>query len=219
MLSWFNHVQLSATLRTGSSVHGILQARILEWVVMPSSRGSSWPRDRTGGSCASCIAGAFCTTEPPGKPWWAVALLRIARWLLPFQALCSHITEAGFFFFFLEFFSYHMEQSVLKEFPFCLIAQHLVSNPALTTPGFWGGQNGSYSLFPASYQWMQILSRKEEGMAVGWLPKCLPFGSLTKVCLMTSHFLDSCQQYYTSSRSCFDFVWINTQKWEWWIIC
>ena len=31
----------------GSSVHGILQARILEWVAMPSSRGSSWPRDQT----------------------------------------------------------------------------------------------------------------------------------------------------------------------------
>ena len=31
----------------GSSVRGILQARILEWVAMPSSRGSSWPRDRT----------------------------------------------------------------------------------------------------------------------------------------------------------------------------
>ena len=31
----------------GSSVHGILQARILEWVAVPSSRGSSWPRDRT----------------------------------------------------------------------------------------------------------------------------------------------------------------------------
>ena len=28
----------------GSSVHGILQARILEWVAMPFSRGSSWPR-------------------------------------------------------------------------------------------------------------------------------------------------------------------------------
>ena len=28
----------------GSSVHGILQARILEWCAMPSSRGSSWPR-------------------------------------------------------------------------------------------------------------------------------------------------------------------------------
>ena len=31
----------------GPSVHGILQARILEWVAMPSSRGSSWSRDQT----------------------------------------------------------------------------------------------------------------------------------------------------------------------------
>ena len=31
----------------GSSVHGILQARILEWVAMPSSRGSSQPKDQT----------------------------------------------------------------------------------------------------------------------------------------------------------------------------
>ena len=31
----------------GSSVHGILPARILEWVAMPFSRGSSWPRDPT----------------------------------------------------------------------------------------------------------------------------------------------------------------------------
>ena len=30
----------------GSSVHGILQARIQEWVVIPFSRGSSWPRDQ-----------------------------------------------------------------------------------------------------------------------------------------------------------------------------
>ena len=38
----------------GSSVHGILQVRILEWVAMPSSRGSSLPRDRT---CISYIPG------------------------------------------------------------------------------------------------------------------------------------------------------------------
>ena len=42
----------------GSSVHGILQARILEWVAMPSSRGSSQPRDRTQ---VSYIAGRFLT--------------------------------------------------------------------------------------------------------------------------------------------------------------
>ena len=44
----------------GFSVHGILQARILEWVVMPFSRGSSWPRDRTG---VSSIAGRFFTGD------------------------------------------------------------------------------------------------------------------------------------------------------------
>ena len=42
----------------GSSVYGILQARILEWVAMPSSRGSSQSRDQTW---VSCIAGRFFT--------------------------------------------------------------------------------------------------------------------------------------------------------------
>ena len=39
----------------GSSVHGILQAGILEWVAMPSSRGSSCPRDQTHISWVCCI--------------------------------------------------------------------------------------------------------------------------------------------------------------------
>ena len=42
----------------GFFVHGIFQARILEWVDMPSSRGSFWPRDQTR---ASCVAGRFFT--------------------------------------------------------------------------------------------------------------------------------------------------------------
>ena len=75
---------------SGSSVHGILQARILQWVAVPSSRGSSWPRDWACVSYISCIAcslplvppGAWqdaescplqwksrvLTTGPPGKP-------------------------------------------------------------------------------------------------------------------------------------------------------
>ena len=52
----------------GSSVHGILQARIPEWVTMPSSRESPQPRDRTHVTCSSCIAGGFYTTELLGKP-------------------------------------------------------------------------------------------------------------------------------------------------------
>ena len=51
-----------------SSVHGILQTRILEWVAMASSRGSSWPRDWTGVSCISYNAGSFFITMPPDKP-------------------------------------------------------------------------------------------------------------------------------------------------------
>ena len=51
-----------------SSVLGILQARILEWVAMPSSRRSSQPRGQTRTSCISCIAGRSFPTEPPGKP-------------------------------------------------------------------------------------------------------------------------------------------------------
>ena len=50
----------------GSSVHGISQARILEWAAIPFSRGLSQPRDWTH---VSCLAGAFFTPEPPRKPW------------------------------------------------------------------------------------------------------------------------------------------------------
>ena len=44
----------------GSSVHGILQARILEWVAISSSRGSSQPRDQIQ---VSCSAGGFFTIQ------------------------------------------------------------------------------------------------------------------------------------------------------------
>ena len=50
---------------SGSSVHQILQARILQWVAISESMGSSWPRNWTH---ISCIAGRFFTTETHGKP-------------------------------------------------------------------------------------------------------------------------------------------------------
>ena len=60
-----NHVDCGPP---GSSVCGILQARILEWVAMPSSRGSSRPRGQMDISCVSRITGGFFATEPPEKP-------------------------------------------------------------------------------------------------------------------------------------------------------
>ena len=51
-----------------SSVHGIFQARIQEWVAISSLGGSSWPRDWTQSPASPALAGRFYTTEPPGKP-------------------------------------------------------------------------------------------------------------------------------------------------------
>ena len=48
----------------GSSVHGIFRARLLEWVAISSSRGSSWPRDRTHISWAPALH-----SDSLGKPW------------------------------------------------------------------------------------------------------------------------------------------------------
>ena len=60
----------------GSSVHGILQARVLEWVAISFSRASSWPRDRTQ---VSRIAGRrfnlWATREAP-----SIHLLTFKNW-------------------------------------------------------------------------------------------------------------------------------------------
>ena len=57
----------------GSSVYGILLAKILEWVAIPSPRASSQPRDWTQ---ASHIAGRF-HTEPPGKRHYSTHILLV----------------------------------------------------------------------------------------------------------------------------------------------
>ena len=50
---------------TDYTIHGILQARILEWVAVPFSRGSSQPRYRTQ---VSSLWADSLPAEPPGKP-------------------------------------------------------------------------------------------------------------------------------------------------------
>ena len=53
---------------SGPSIHGILQTRLLEWVAMPPSRGSSQPRDQIHLSYVFCIGMLFFTIKPPEKP-------------------------------------------------------------------------------------------------------------------------------------------------------
>ena len=59
-LTLWDHVDYSPP---GSSVHGALQARILEWVAMSFSRESCWPRDRTHVSLCLALAGGFFTSS------------------------------------------------------------------------------------------------------------------------------------------------------------
>ena len=64
----------------GSSFHGIFQARILEWIAISFSRGSSQPRDQTWVSSFSCIGRqvlyhwATCEALSLSKPWWSPLL-------------------------------------------------------------------------------------------------------------------------------------------------
>ena len=51
----------------GSSVHGISQARKLEWVAISFSRGSSRPRNQPSSPVSPVLAGRFFTTASPGK--------------------------------------------------------------------------------------------------------------------------------------------------------
>ena len=77
-----------------SSIRGILQARILEWVAIRFPRGSSWPRDQ---SPISYIAGRFFSVEPLGKPIFnhvANTFLVINRTLPSYTILILYIISS-----------------------------------------------------------------------------------------------------------------------------
>ena len=84
----------------GSSVYGISQARILEWVAIPFSRGCSWPRDQTPVPCVSCIGRwilyHWATWEAPTvaqeHPYYTADLWKIQTWI-------HRSTYTPFFFF------------------------------------------------------------------------------------------------------------------------
>ena len=86
----------------GSSVHGILQARIQEWVTMPSSKGSSQPRDITQGSNSHLLCllhWQMCSLPlvPPGKPQIfssVQSLTHVCLFVTPWTAARQAITNS-----------------------------------------------------------------------------------------------------------------------------
>ena len=78
----------------GSSVLGILQTRILEWVAMPSSRGSSQPRDLTCVSYVSCISRRVLYHQHHlGSPIFKYSLKVLAQFVIKQVDTCRKYTE------------------------------------------------------------------------------------------------------------------------------
>ena len=80
---------------TDYTVHEILQVRILEWVALPFSRGSSKPRNLTQ---ISCIAGRFFASWATGEAQEWVACLYLLQWIFPTQDRARVSCIAGGFF-------------------------------------------------------------------------------------------------------------------------
>ena len=89
----------------GSSVHGILQARILEWVDIPFSRGSSWPSEWTQ---VSCTAGRFFTV-------WAMECFTLIEEI---NTICIGVHLCFRFYPILVFFCWEPEFSLVT--PLCI---------------------------------------------------------------------------------------------------
>ena len=115
----------------GSSIHGTLQARILEWVAIPLFRGSSQPRDQTW---VSHIAGKFLLCEPPGKPWnvriiiyWWSCNCNAAAWMQvtePWRICWAFVWRGSFLENFLSFVS-------------CFLLPHFFEFPHPSMKYFW----------------------------------------------------------------------------------
>jgi len=151
----------------GSSVHGIFQGRLLEWVAMPSSRGSSCPRSPTHASARSSIAGGCFTTEPLGRPkfhiWYYIWFRCTTEWFHIFKHYEMNCYDK---------FGYHvLPQTFLTRlltiFPVCTFHSHalfynwnpnpfpvlhipLLPPPLVTTSLFSVSLNLFLSCFPCS---------------------------------------------------------------------
>ena len=147
----------------GSSVHGISQARILEWVAISFSRGFSQPRDQ---SYISCLTDGLFTTEPPGKPG-LVSNSPLSITTLSYTGvqinLCwiNHLYIAGPWDSLKFFFNYStlITGSVVSN----SLQPHWLAHQVLLSMGFsrqefWNGLPfSSLGIEPGSLHWRQIL--------------------------------------------------------------
>ena len=146
VLSCFSSVWLRNPMDCGLpgfSVHGILQARILEWVAMPSSRGSSWPRIEPAFLTSPALVGLFFTTsatwETPGDPFRSYKVL---NW----WCLWDNLSETHAHHLFSQWeelpLCYHVRvASMLTHFTCFTCKTHLIYFAVFSEPPPAGGRN------------------------------------------------------------------------------
>ena len=103
----------------GSSVHGISQARILEWVAISFSRGSSRPRDQTSISCIGRWIIYHCTTwEAPSKGWFPfMVITKHWPYSLCFSLICCICLDSTHRGFHTAFFFVCLTKHILQIHP------------------------------------------------------------------------------------------------------
>ena len=84
-----SHVWLFATPWT-VAYHGILKARILEWLPFPSPGDRSHPRTDPASLVSPAVAGGFFTTVPPGRPLGSSMVLQVAWFLFAHDWIIFH---------------------------------------------------------------------------------------------------------------------------------
>ena len=138
----------------GSSIHGILQARILEWAVIPPSKGSSWPRDQTRSLLSPALAGRFFTTS---TTWEAIAVQ--VGWAKMAGLLCSRING------FEEAQATQRSQAYMFQSK-ALLGFLPIAHILLHTRGW-----GSLRMTPATAVWLQPPpSRPPRKTRLNWVP-------------------------------------------------
>ena len=150
----------------GSSVHGIFQARILEWVANSSSRGSSWPRDQTCLLHLTQWQAGFLPLAPPGK-WLSLNYGIIAYFFLfPIFLLflCESVSVLYIHSFLFPFCHFLLPIATINTYEF-LLGKLKLNIPLLITSSFTKEMSdnqirGSIILNNALYicSWMESFS-------------------------------------------------------------
>ena len=168
-VGFFSHLQLFVTpwaicSLPGSSVHGILQARILEWVALPSFRGSSQPRDQTR---VSCFAGRFLTTWATrvalqAPPYLGLSLqVLLFLWYIFRNGIVVKIFLHFLLLFLLFYFSLPSDLPDWRAFLLCqssgpsLVLKHNSWN-FLGFPGFTLIRKPVFMFLPGAWKWFPV---------------------------------------------------------------